>query len=69
MTVGSKKYLNKSKTEVRKALGIGYKFISNLGKEMKHKNMNWRGKEGAGSSAILKSKAVPPPASNFQSQQ
>lgn len=37
MTVGSKKHLNKGKIVVWKALGMVYKFILNLGKEMKHK--------------------------------
>lgn len=40
VTADSKKHLNKGKTEVQKAVGVGYKFISNLGKEMKHKSMN-----------------------------
>lgn len=40
VTADSKKHFNKGKTEVWKAVGIGYKLISNLGKEMKHKSMN-----------------------------
>jgi len=40
VTAGSKKHLNKDKTEVWKALGMGYKLISDLGEEMKHKKMN-----------------------------
>lgn len=50
-------------------LGVVYKSILNLGKELKHKYMNSRGREGAGPPSIQKGKAVPLPASNFQSQQ
>lgn len=37
LTLGSKKHLNKGKTEVRKALGMHYKLISESGEELNQK--------------------------------